>query len=212
MSGVPTWWATEAAICPARASRWLRASSRRAAKSRCAVSRSSRFAARSWAVARSTSACSVSLKPAIRSSIPFSPSATAPISSRADVRRSGGEIACRGAGHRVEDGGERPVHQAPAEEVQAERQEDDRHGREHEGGLLALPLDPPQRVHAHRHDDGAVRLVLPLERDRHEVEADGTVGVRDELALGHGLRAQRQRPGRRRHVGAGEDRRRGPRP
>ena len=81
MSGVPTWCATEAAIPPARASRWLRASSRRAANSRCAVSSSSRLAARSPAVARSTSRCSVSLKAATRSSIPLSPLATAPISS-----------------------------------------------------------------------------------------------------------------------------------
>ena len=67
-----------------------------------------------------------------------------------------------------------------------------------EGGLPALPLDAPQGVHAHRHDDGAVRLVLPLERHRHEVEADGTVGVGDGLALGR----PPARPGRAPGAGA----------
>ena len=47
-----------------------------------------------------------------------------------DARRTGGEVARGRAGHRVEDGGQRPVHEAPGQEVEAQGQQEDGRGRE----------------------------------------------------------------------------------
>ena len=125
----------------------------------------------------------------------------------AHARRARGQVALGGVRHRVEHRRERLVHEAARQPVEAQREQNDRHRREHEGRLPALVLHAPQRVHPHRDHHRAVALVLPLERHRHEVQAQRSVGEADRLVLRDRPLAEPQRRGRRGGVGAGDDRR-----
>jgi hypothetical protein len=84
------------------------------------------------------------------------------------------EVARGSAAHRPQEVPQRRKHEVPRQRVQHADQHQDGEGREEQGGRADLVAHALDRLHGYRDDDRAVRPVVALEGDGHQVRGPPT--------------------------------------